>query len=135
MTYKYFQLLLDAGCSVTDEHHEIDVANVLKTFLRELPEPLIPYSFHDLFLRCTLLGDRKSEAILLACLLLPTEHLNTLAYLMQVNITCDIFLKYVFFIESSKSPRYQIKRIEDIKISVTSRGKQVNSLILLLKQL
>lgn len=80
-----FQLLLDAGCNLDENHHEIDVANVLKTFLRELPEPLIPYNFHELFLRCVSLDSNKIDAVLLACLLLPTEHLNALAYLMQVS--------------------------------------------------
>lgn len=61
----------------------IDVASVLKTFFRELPEPLLPYSFHELFLRCVLMDRKQVDAILLACLLLPTVHLNTLAYFMQ----------------------------------------------------
>lgn len=79
------QLLLDAGCRLGDDHHEIDVANVLKTFLRELPEPLIPQCLHDVFLRCVLLETGKLEALLLACLLLPIENLNTFAYIMQVS--------------------------------------------------
>lgn len=78
------QLLLEAGCGLGDDHHEVDVANVLKTFLRELPEPLIPYSFHEVFLRC-LLHENKTDLVLLVCLLLPMEYLNTLAYLMQVR--------------------------------------------------
>ncbi|KAF5299562.1 hypothetical protein FQR65_LT09367 [Abscondita terminalis] len=76
------KLLLDTGCQLGSDHHEIDVANVLKTFFRELPEPLFPYSYHELFLHCAL-SDRQLDAVLLSCLLLPTEHLNTLAYFMQ----------------------------------------------------
>lgn len=67
------------------EHHVIDVAVVLKCFLRELPEPLIPYPFHELFIRCSII-EQKVEAILLACLLIPTENLSVLALLMQVVI-------------------------------------------------
>ncbi|KAI4467623.1 rho gtpase activating protein 11a [Holotrichia oblita] len=77
------QLLLDAGCYLGQDHHEIDVASVLKTFFRELPEPLFPYVYHELFLRCIILPSNNLNAVLLACLLLPSEHLNTLAYFMQ----------------------------------------------------
>nr|XP_023017446.1 rho GTPase-activating protein 11A-like [Leptinotarsa decemlineata] len=76
------KLSLDRGCMLGYEHHVIDVAVILKCFLRELPEPLIPYSFHELFLRCSLI-ENKVEAILLASLLIPMEHLNVLSYLMQ----------------------------------------------------
>lgn len=92
--------MLDAGCSLSEDHHEIDVANVLKTFLRELPDPLIPHSFHDLFLRCTLLSERKTEAIMLACLLLPTEHLNTLTYIMQVST--HLYIKLIQVLSTIK---------------------------------
>ncbi|XP_024085289.1 rho GTPase-activating protein 11A-like isoform X2 [Cimex lectularius] len=76
--------LLDCGnrLEITDEHHVINVANLLKLFFRELPEPLIPYKFHNTFLRCLSLKQKKVEAILLCCLLLPTDHLNALAYLL-----------------------------------------------------
>ncbi|KAI4467645.1 rho gtpase activating protein 11a [Holotrichia oblita] len=77
------RLLLDAGCYLGQDHHEIDVASVLKTFFRELPEPLFPYVYHELFLRCIILPSNNLNAVLLACLLLPSEHLNTLAYFMQ----------------------------------------------------
>ncbi|KAF5304786.1 hypothetical protein FQA39_LY09563 [Lamprigera yunnana] len=76
------KLLLDTGCELGSVHHEIDIANVLKTFFRELPEPLFPYAFHELFLHCAL-SDHQLETLLLSCLLLPTEHLNTLAYFME----------------------------------------------------
>lgn len=80
----YFQLSLDRGCMLGNDHHVIDIAVVLKCFLRQLPEPLIPVAFHDLFLRCSLI-ENKVEAILLSCLLLPSEHLNVLCYLLQVR--------------------------------------------------
>lgn len=70
-----------------NDHHVIDIAVVLKSFFRQLPEPLIPYAFHELFLRCSLI-ENKVEAILLACLLLPSEHLNVLCYLLQVRNLC-----------------------------------------------
>lgn len=32
-------------------HDVIDLANILKQFLRELPDPLIPYQLHDILLK------------------------------------------------------------------------------------
>lgn len=79
-------MLLDANCYLDVNHYEIDVANVLKTFFRELPEPLFPYSYHELFLHCMLVKEDQLEVVLLACLLLPIENLNTLTYFMQVYL-------------------------------------------------
>lgn len=83
--------MLNAGCELSSEHHVIDVANVLKLFFRELPEPLIPYAYHDLFLQCLL--TKKSDivnAIMLSCLLLPALHLSTLSYFMEVGFIIKV---------------------------------------------
>ncbi|XP_012164348.2 uncharacterized protein LOC100650641 isoform X1 [Bombus terrestris] len=74
---------LDNGGSLGEKHHAIDVANCLKTFFRDLPEPLIPYTYHDLFVHCVMLKTYCVQALLLACILLPPHHLNTLAFLME----------------------------------------------------
>lgn len=74
---------LDKGSSVGEKNHAIDVANCLKTFFRDLPEPLIPYTYHDLFLHCVMLKKHHVQALLLACVLLPPYHLNTLAFIME----------------------------------------------------
>lgn len=76
---------LDGGGTLGDKNNPIDVANCLKSFFRNLPEPLIPYVYHDLFVRCNMLKSNscKVNALLMACLLLPPPHLNTLAYLME----------------------------------------------------
>nr|CAI5839127.1 unnamed protein product [Callosobruchus analis] len=87
------KLSLDRGCPLGTEHHVIDVAVVLKSFLRELPEPLIPYSFHELFLRCSLVED-KVNATLLACLLLPNEHVNVLSFVIQFLDEVSSHAKY-----------------------------------------
>ncbi|XP_034238141.1 uncharacterized protein LOC117643387 [Thrips palmi] len=80
---KEIRALLDQGLKVQfSHHHVIDVANLLKYFLRELSEPVLPFAFHDLFLHCLLLDDTVS-AVLLVCLLLPRPHLHVLAYLME----------------------------------------------------
>jgi hypothetical protein len=45
------QAFLDCSKEFGPEHHVIDVANILKMFFRELPEPLIPHTYHDVLLR------------------------------------------------------------------------------------
>ncbi|XP_076234803.1 uncharacterized protein LOC143179450 [Calliopsis andreniformis] len=80
---KDLMVRLDNGGTLGEKHHAIDVANCLKTFFRDLPEPLIPYPFHDLFLHCAMLKTCRVEALLLACILLPPHHLNTLAFFME----------------------------------------------------
>ena len=42
---------LERGEGVNASHDVVDLANILKQFLRELPEPLIPYQLHDIFLK------------------------------------------------------------------------------------
>ncbi|XP_020289434.1 uncharacterized protein LOC109857501 isoform X2 [Pseudomyrmex gracilis] len=74
---------LDNGGSLNEKNHAIDVANCLKSFFRDLPEPLIPYTYHDLFVHCALLKSYRVQALLLACILLPPYHLNTLAFFME----------------------------------------------------
>uniref|UniRef100_A0A0C9R7K1 ARHGAP11A protein n=1 Tax=Fopius arisanus TaxID=64838 RepID=A0A0C9R7K1_9HYME len=73
----------DNGNELGDKYNAIDVANCLKKYLRDLPEPLIPNEFHDLFVRCGMLKFCKVDAILQACLLLPIKYLTTLAFLMD----------------------------------------------------
>ncbi|XP_072753750.1 uncharacterized protein [Anoplolepis gracilipes] len=74
---------LDSGGSLGEKNYAIDVANCLKSFFRDLPEPLIPYTYHDLFVHCALLKSYRVQALLLACTLLPPYHLNTLAFFME----------------------------------------------------
>lgn len=74
---------LDSGGSLGEKNHAVDVANCLKSFFRDLPEPLIPYPYHDLFVHCALLKSCRIQALLLACVLLPPYHLNTLAFFME----------------------------------------------------
>lgn len=64
----------------------IDLGDVLKSFFRDLPEPLLsPGQCQEMMLRCLLLP-RESEqvqALLLTCLLLPSITLSTLSFFMQ----------------------------------------------------
>lgn len=61
------------------------MANVLKLFFRELPEPLLaPGHIQETLLRCLLCSNGKTpSALLLSVLLLPALTLSTLTYFMQ----------------------------------------------------
>ncbi|XP_008550504.1 rho GTPase-activating protein 11A-like [Microplitis demolitor] len=74
---------LDNGNELGEKYHPLDVANCLKKYFRDLPEPIIPYDYHEIFIRCVMLKCSKVEAILMACMLLPSLHLNTLAFFMD----------------------------------------------------
>ncbi|XP_054713475.1 rho GTPase-activating protein 24-like [Uloborus diversus] len=79
---KELRLKLENGESF-EKSEPNDIASLLKQWLRELPEPLIPVYLHELFIRCLSLDeDNQLTAILLSCHLLPAEHLQTLKYLL-----------------------------------------------------
>jgi len=73
-----------------DYGHDVHtVGSLLKKFLKELPDPLIPDSMHQLFLDCVRMRD---EAIRLSTLKelvlrLPTAHYHTLRYLIRHLVT------------------------------------------------
>ncbi|KAJ8723830.1 hypothetical protein PYW07_007810 [Mythimna separata] len=82
---KDIKRLLDAGGCVSDGHHPIDVASVLKLYLRCLPEPLISAEVQDLLLRCRLTaGEDALKPILHTLLLLPVLHVHLLHYIMEL---------------------------------------------------
>jgi RhoGAP domain len=70
---------VDNGDSLCDAH-PLDIASLLKQFLRELPEPLFTSALHDIFVSSVRDNIAIPEAILLACLLLPSCNLATLRY-------------------------------------------------------
>ncbi|XP_022818026.1 rho GTPase-activating protein 11A-like [Spodoptera litura] len=82
---KDIKRLLDAGGCVSEGHHPIDVASVLKLYLRCLPEPLISAEVQDLLLRCRLTaGEDALKPILHTLLLLPVLHVHLLHYIMEL---------------------------------------------------
>ncbi|XP_060805132.1 rho GTPase-activating protein 11A [Amyelois transitella] len=82
---KDIKRLLDAGGCVSDGHHPIDVASVLKLYLRGLPEPLISAEVQDLLLRCRLTaGEDALKPVLDTLLLLPVLHVHLLHYIMEL---------------------------------------------------
>lgn len=74
---------LEAGLALGTNHHVIDVANVVKLFFRELPDPLLSPHIQESLLRALLIGEERVKAIMMTCLLLPPLTINTLAFFLQ----------------------------------------------------
>lgn len=58
----------------------IQLASLLKKYLRELPEPLLTFSLYKLFVQCGRImedEERKKKALHLACCLLPKSNRDT----------------------------------------------------------
>jgi len=68
--------------NISPPPHVLDVASLLKQFLRELPEPVIPRSLHTLLSSCYI-SAQPLENLQLALLMLPPSHLATLTYLLS----------------------------------------------------
>lgn len=84
---KAIQQHLEKGGTLEKSHHVIDIANLLKTFFRELPEPLIPPGPIQEGLLRSLFHfqsyEQKCDSLLMLMLLLPPISINTLAYFLQ----------------------------------------------------
>lgn len=91
---KQRKLELNQGKKFNSECHVFDACSLVKLFFRELPQPLIPYSHHDIFLKGLLLSTYEKEvnALMLACLLLPEDNLATLAFFMEVGLHLNMQL-------------------------------------------
>ncbi|KDQ55860.1 hypothetical protein JAAARDRAFT_133451 [Jaapia argillacea MUCL 33604] len=74
------------------------VTSVLKTYLRQLPDPLLTYALHDEFVQASTIRDPEMKTSVLSELVrkLPTEHYYTLRMLMlhlnHVREQCDVNL-------------------------------------------
>lgn len=85
---------LEHGQSFKKDYHVIDIANVLKSFFRDLPEPMLPPgNIQESMLRCLLCKENIIETLLMTCLLLPPLTLNTLSYFMQFLQTVSLHSK------------------------------------------
>lgn len=74
---------MEAG-GVLSKANPLDVANLLKQFFRELPNPLLTSALYRSFIQSVSLKESQSRslAILNLCLLLPAPHLATLRHTM-----------------------------------------------------
>lgn len=77
---------LENGKPVSRSLNVIDLGDVLKSFFRDLPDPLLaPGMCQEMMLRCLLIPREREQvrALLLTCLLLPSVTLSTLSFFMQ----------------------------------------------------
>jgi hypothetical protein len=86
---KKLRVHLENGCDIPDSADPHDVASMFKQYLREMPIPLLTQSLGPVMLECVSLFSHNSllpisEAVLLCCLLLPTQHLLCLQALMSL---------------------------------------------------
>ena len=60
------------------------IASLIKKYLKELPDPLIPSAMYKKFVECSRLTDQEARLTTLKELVfhLPTAHYHTLRYLM-----------------------------------------------------
>lgn len=67
------------------KEHPVQVAALLKKFLRELPDPLLTHKLHKLFLTSQKLGDeqQRRRVLHLSCCLLPKSHRDSMEILFS----------------------------------------------------
>lgn len=70
------------------------VTSVLKTYFRQLPNPLLTHALHEAVIQAAILRDPRARADSLSSLVyqLPSEHFHTLRYLMLHLYRCVIWL-------------------------------------------
>lgn len=74
----------EASMEPWSEAQVLDVAALLKQWLREMPEPLIPLHCHKTMVEATRLSPMATrESLMLLTCLLPPNHRSTLKYLCQ----------------------------------------------------
>lgn len=74
--------LVDAGGLIPDDVFVHDVTSLVKQFLRELPEPLIPAHLVAAFIQagCHKEPYERIRLLLLVCLMMPPDHLEALTF-------------------------------------------------------
>eukprot|EP00050_Salpingoeca_kvevrii_P007197 m.294466 g.294466 ORF g.294466 m.294466 type:complete len:373 (-) comp12996_c0_seq1:626-1744(-) len=79
------QTAIDAGADVDATVNVHDVAGILKSFLRDLPEPLLTFRLYHSFVDAWRLEEEdRIRAILLLCLELPPENLHTIVFVLRL---------------------------------------------------
>jgi len=77
---------VEHGNPIPDSAQAHDLADVVKQYFRELPEPLFTTQYSDAFLEVA--GEENKavriRSLRLLCLLLPSVHLATLTFFMRL---------------------------------------------------
>eukprot|EP00049_Salpingoeca_infusionum_P023514 m.12578 g.12578 ORF g.12578 m.12578 type:complete len:347 (+) comp5836_c0_seq1:476-1516(+) len=81
---KTIQAEVDGGQRISGTVH--DQTGLLKLFFRKTPDPLFTHLLYEPFVRAFSIAHEEARlsATLMLCLLLPSSHLHSLAYLMQL---------------------------------------------------
>jgi hypothetical protein len=64
------------------DQNGVQLAALLKRYLRELPEPLFTYNLYKLFVQCGRASKGRKRALHLACCLLPKPNRDTMVMLL-----------------------------------------------------
>ncbi|XP_055043205.2 rho GTPase-activating protein 44 isoform X6 [Misgurnus anguillicaudatus] len=86
---KLKKLKASLDCGVLDvQEYSADphaIAGALKSYLRELPEPLMTFDLYDEWIQASNIQDmdKRLQALLATCDKLPTDNLNNLRYLIK----------------------------------------------------
>lgn len=67
--------------ALLENQNGVQLAALLKRYLRELPEPLFTYSLYKLFVQCGRVGKGRKRILHLACCLLPKANRDTMIML------------------------------------------------------
>ena len=96
-----------------------DVSNLLKQFLRELPDSLLTSHLHSSFIKCLQLNTLNEQitSVLLTCLLLPDTNLRVLQYL------CKFISRVASFSQVSKMSLNNLAIILSPNIMFTTKDR------------
>ena len=87
---------MDRGAMIPGDSHTHDVANLMKRFFRELPEPLLTNRllscFEDAYNMFHTDKEKFHKVVLLLCLLLPQDH-----RWVAIAVICSVLLLCVCF--------------------------------------
>ena len=78
------------------------VTSVLKTYFRQLPNPLLTHALHEAFIGAAIVREPRGKAEALSSLVyqLPSEHFHTLRYLM-LHLYRYVQIRYYSFMSRS----------------------------------
>ncbi|KAF2773235.1 GTPase-activating protein-like protein of the rho/rac family [Teratosphaeria nubilosa] len=104
------------------KENAVQVAALLKKFLRELPDPLLTYKLHDLWITSQRIddSDRRRRVLHLTCCLLPKAHRDT----MEVLFTFLNWVSSFSHVDEESGSKMDIHNLATvITPNVLHRGK------------